>query len=132
MLELLHVNPSSGEPIYRQLNDQIVRLIVGGQLAVDEVLPSVRQIAEYLAVNPMTVSRAIQQLVDQGWLERRRGQATRVAPRKQQDSGTELLAPQLLALVQQARQLGLDKTSLLTLISDTWKQEANEDGNANG
>lgn len=66
MLELLNVNPSSGEPIYKQLHEQVVRLIVGGQLQVDDVLPSVRQIAEYLAVNPMTVSRAIQQLVDQG------------------------------------------------------------------
>ena len=81
MLELLNVNPSSGEPIYKQLHEQVVRLIVGGQLQVEDVLPSVRQIAEHLAVNPMTVSRAIQQLVDQGWLERRRGQATRVAPR---------------------------------------------------
>ena len=44
MLELLNVNPSSGEPIYRQLHEQIVRLIVGGQMQTDDVLPSVRQI----------------------------------------------------------------------------------------
>ena len=37
MLELLNVNPSSGEPIYRQLHDQIVRLIVGGQLQAQQL-----------------------------------------------------------------------------------------------
>ena len=68
MLELLNVNPSSGEPIYRQLHDQIVRLIVCGQLQAEDVLPSVRQMAEFLAVNPMTVSRAQQELVNQGWI----------------------------------------------------------------
>ncbi len=65
MLELLNVNPSSGDPIYRQLSEQIIHLIVGGQLPEETVLPSVRQMAEHLAVNPMTVSRAVQQLVEQ-------------------------------------------------------------------
>lgn len=122
MLELLNVNPSSGEPIYKQLQEQIVRLIVGGQLQEEDVLPSVRQIAEFLAVNPMTVSRAIQQLVDQGWLERRRGQATRVAARSEaMESGVSLLEPQLDALLTQAKQLGVSLPELLQLINERWQ-----------
>ncbi|WP_282166979.1 GntR family transcriptional regulator [Shewanella japonica] len=122
MLELIKVNPSSGEPIYRQLHEQIVRLIVGGQLQVDQVLPSVRQLAEHLAVNPMTVSRAIQQLVEQGWLERRRGQPTRVANRQSNDdtSGPQLLVPQALDLINQAKQLGISLEELQTLLSQQW------------
>ncbi|MBB1318498.1 GntR family transcriptional regulator [Shewanella sp. SR43-4] len=125
MLELLNVNPSSGEPIYRQLHDQIVRLIVGGQLHPEDVLPSVRQLAEHLAVNPMTVSRAMQQLVDQGWVERRRGQPSRVAARTSANSasGSSLLAPQLSELVEQARQLGVDYDQLQRLLAQYWDKE---------
>lgn len=125
MLELLNVNPSSGEPIYRQLHEQIVRLIVGGQMQTDDVLPSVRQMAEHLAVNPMTVSRAVQQLVDQGWLERRRGQPTRVAARhhSHETSGASLLTPQLDALVNQAKQLGVSLDELQGLIASHWSRQ---------
>lgn len=122
MLELLNVNSSSGNPIYKQLHEQVVRLIVGGQLQEEDVLPSVRQIANYLAVNPMTVSRAIQQLVDQGWLERRRGQATRVARRTEvMTSGVSLLEPQLNALLSQAKQLGVSQVQLLKMINQHWQ-----------
>ncbi|MBQ4832036.1 GntR family transcriptional regulator [Pseudoalteromonas sp. MMG010] len=124
MLEFINVNPNNGDPIYKQLQEQTVRLIVGGQLAVGEELPSVRKIAEHFAVNPMTVSRAISQLVDQGWLERRRGQPTRVAPQttmqtnEQQDS---LLFNAADQLIQQATQLGVSQTALLQLIKKRWK-----------
>ncbi|WP_394204202.1 GntR family transcriptional regulator [Shewanella waksmanii] len=123
MLEQLNVNPSSGEPIYRQLSEQIIRLIVGGQLQTDQVLPSVRQIAEHLAVNPMTVSRAIQMLVEQGWLERRRGQPTRVAERTMDvnTQGTELLSPQVKALVEQAKQLGVSIEQVQDAITKHWR-----------
>jgi len=122
MLELLNVNPSSGEPIYRQLHDQIVRLIVGGQLQAEDVLPSVRQMAEFLAVNPMTVSRAVQQLVDQGWIERRRGQPSIVAARNHADdtSGGSLMQPKIDDLVTQAQQLGVELDELQTLIAKKW------------
>ncbi|QLE83701.1 GntR family transcriptional regulator [Shewanella sp. Scap07] len=123
MLEQLNVNPSSGEPIYRQLNEQIIRLIVGGQWQTAQVLPSVRQIAEHLAVNPMTVSRAIQMLVEQGWLERRRGQPTRVAERQADvdSDSTELLTPQLQALIAQAKQLGVSIEQLQDALTKHWK-----------
>ncbi|MCG9698415.1 GntR family transcriptional regulator [Shewanella sp. Isolate11] len=124
MLEQLNVNPSSGDPIYRQLNQQIVRLIVGGQLQPQQVLPSVRQIAEHLAVNPMTVSRAIQQLVEQGWLERRRGQPTRVAEQAPSEkiSSAELISPQANALIAQAKQLGVSLEQLQAVIEASWNQ----------
>ncbi len=122
MLEQINVNPSSGEPIYRQLSEQIVRLIVGGQLEAEQVLPSVRQMAEHLSVNPMTVSRAVQQLVEQGWLERRRGQATRVANRETSDStsSVQLLKPQVIELLAQAKQLGISQDELKKLIDACW------------
>lgn len=123
MLERLSVNPSSGDPIYKQLHEQIVRLIVGGSLRAGDELPSVRRIAEYFAVNPMTVSRAISQLVEQGWLERRRGQATCVSA-VQPSSGmesTSLLLNDIDKLTQQSKQLGISLNKLQQLIQQRWE-----------
>jgi len=124
MLEFINVNPSSGDPIYKQLHEQIVRLIVGGQIQAGEELPSVRKIAEYFTVNPMTVSRAIGMLVDQGWLERRRGQPTRVAEQKPQstEQGQTLLYEGVDQLIQQAKQLGVTMNELIEIISQRWEQ----------
>ncbi|KTF15619.1 GntR family transcriptional regulator [Pseudoalteromonas sp. H105] len=123
MLEFINVNPNSGDPIYKQLHEQIVRLIVGGQLATGDELPSVRKIADHLAVNPMTVSRAIGQLVDQGWLERRRGQATRVAQKTTQktDQQETLLFKAIDQLIQQAQQLDVPQSTLSELIKKRWE-----------
>lgn len=123
MLEFINVNPNSGDPIYKQLHEQIVRLIVGGQIATGEELPSVRKIADHFAVNPMTVSRAIGQLVDQGWLERRRGQATRVAQKttQQTDQQESLLFKAIDQLIQQAKQLDVPQATLTELIKKRWE-----------
>ncbi|MFY8325636.1 GntR family transcriptional regulator [Pseudoalteromonas sp. ZZD1] len=123
MLEFINVNPNSGDPIYKQLHEQVVRLIVGGQLSAGDELPSVRKIADHFAVNPMTVSRAIGQLVDQGWLERRRGQATRVAQKtaQQTDQQETLLFKAIDQLIQQAKQLDVPQPALTELIKKRWE-----------
>src|SRR5687768_5509167 len=53
----IYVLPNSGVPIYRQLMDQLKAQVAGGRLAAGAFLPSVRQVAEELQVNPMTVSK---------------------------------------------------------------------------
>lgn len=123
MLEFINVNPNSGDPIYKQLHEQIVRLIVGGQLSIGEQLPSVRKIAEHFSDNPMTVSRAISQLVEQGWLERRRGQPTCVAQKSQQQTQQQdtLLFNGADQLIQQAKQLDVSQAVLIELIKKRWK-----------
>ena len=60
-------------PIYRQLRDRVVAMILDGLLADGEPLPSVRTVAAEFRVNPLTVLKAYQQLVDQGVVEMRRG-----------------------------------------------------------
>ncbi len=66
---MLHIQPQSPEPIYRQIGDQIRRLVAGGQLTPGTVLPSVRDVAATYAINPMTVSKAYSQLEAEGVLE---------------------------------------------------------------
>jgi GntR family transcriptional regulator len=60
-------------PIYRQLRDRIVAMILDGTLVEGDPAPSVRQVSVELKVNPITVSRAVQELVDEEVLEKRRG-----------------------------------------------------------
>jgi GntR family transcriptional regulator len=108
---LFVIQPASAEPIYRQLVEQLRRLIAGGQLAVGELLPSVREMAGFHAVNPMTVSRAYSLAENEGLLERLRGKGMAVAAGQRtahsQSQRLALLEPQLLALARQAQELEL-------------------------
>jgi GntR family transcriptional regulator len=61
------------QPIYLQIRQRIIELILSDQLSANDALPSVRQIATDLSVNPLTVTRAYQSLVDLGVVETRRG-----------------------------------------------------------
>lgn len=61
------------EPIYQQLRTTVLHRILAGTLAEGEAVPSVRQVATSERINPLTVSRAYQLLVDEGLLEKRRG-----------------------------------------------------------
>jgi len=74
----LSVAPTSGVPIYRQLVDQIRARVAGGHMEPGQFLPSVRQVAEQLQVNPMTVSKAYSLLEKDGVVELVRGQGMRV------------------------------------------------------
>ena len=60
-------------PIYRQLKEKVVSMILGEDLKPGDALPSVRQIAADFQLNPITVSRAYQELVDENIIEMRRG-----------------------------------------------------------
>lgn len=64
---------SDSLPIYRQIRDQVVAMILDGLLAEDGPLPSVRAVAAEGRVNPITVLKGYQQLVDEGVVEKRRG-----------------------------------------------------------
>ncbi|HWW21079.1 MAG TPA: GntR family transcriptional regulator [Steroidobacteraceae bacterium] len=115
--DLLHVQPSAPEPIYRQIVEQLRRLIASGKLLPGVELPSVREIAGRHAINPMTVSRAYSLLEYEGLLERQRGKgmivaATRRRPQSD-DSRLELLQPRLQEVARQARELGLPDRRVL-------------------
>ncbi len=79
---LISVDASETRPIYIQIIDEVRRAIVLGSLRADEALPSVRQLAVQLRVNPNTVSQAYRELERQGVVEVRRGQGTFVTGAK--------------------------------------------------
>jgi GntR family transcriptional regulator len=116
---LFSVIPGSPEPIYRQLMAQVRRCIAGGQLRAGDELPSVRDLAQSLAVNPMTVSKAFGLLEAEGLLARRRGLAMVVADPHQRarpaQDRAQLLRPTLERAAQESRQLQLSAAQALNL-----------------
>ena len=64
---------NDNQPIYRQLRDRVVAMILDGVLKEGDALPSVRNVAAESRINPLTVLKAYEQLVDEGLVEKRRG-----------------------------------------------------------
>jgi GntR family transcriptional regulator len=121
---LFSIAPGSPDPIYRQLIEQVRRLCAAGVLAPGDTLPSVREVAQALAVNPMTVSKAYNLLEMEGVLERLRGQGMQVAQRRRQAKGEReaLLRPALERAAREARQLELDDATILELFKQVLKE----------
>jgi len=87
----IQITPGSTQSIYRQITDQLRRMIALEKLAVGDAVPSVRQLAKDLVVNPNTVAKAYAELVRDGVLESHQGRGYFVAKRKNIFSKTERL-----------------------------------------
>ena len=116
---LFSISTGSAEPIYRQLIDQVRRLVAGGQLAPGDTLPSVRDVAQVLALNPMTVSKAYGLLEREGILQRQRGVGMTVADisrgTRSIAARAELLRPTLERAATETRQLELEPEIALSM-----------------
>ncbi len=125
--DLISLNPGATEPIYRQLVDQLRRRIAGGQLRAGDEIASVRELAEALAVNPMTVSKAYSLLEAEGLLERRRGLPMVVAQQHRRALSTAqrlaLLRPVLQRAAAEAQQLELSAEQALALFGTLLNEE---------
>jgi GntR family transcriptional regulator len=66
-------NWNDNQPIYRQLRDRVVKMILEGVISDGDALPSVRNVAAEYRVNPLTVLKGYQELVEEGLVEKKRG-----------------------------------------------------------
>ena len=108
---------NDNQPIYRQLRDRVVAMILDGVLNEGDPLPSVRNVAAEYRVNPLTVLKGYQQLVDEGLVESRRGLGMfiNVGARKLllQGERQKFLAEQWPAVHATIERLGLTPEELL-------------------
>lgn len=120
------LNPHSGIPIYRQLLEQVRRMVASGQLPVGTELPSIRDLGIKHAINPMTISKAYSLLEAEGLLERNRGKPMTVANRSRVQSipakRLQHLAPHLDQLVLAARQLELSESEVIKALRSKWSE----------
>lgn len=123
---LVNLDPQDARPLYLQIMDEVRRAIVTGSLRAEEPLPSVRELAGELVVNPRTVSQAYQELEREGVIYVRRGQGTFVSPTAKRGAGERrslALAVAKRALLE-ARRNGIGAEELVTMIQ---KLAARED-----
>jgi GntR family transcriptional regulator len=111
-------NWNDQQPIYRQLRDRVVAMLLEGVLSDGDSLPSVRNVAAEYRVNPLTVLKGYQELVDEGLVEKRRGLGMFVIEgarkrllKAERDRFLAEEWPQVMATIER---LGLDPQTLLS------------------
>jgi GntR family transcriptional regulator len=108
---------NDSQPIYRQLRDRVVKMVLEGVLTDGDALPSVRTVAAEYRLNPLTVLKGYQELVDEGLVEKRRGRGmyVREGARKAlvKDERQAFIDEQWPEVVSTIRRLKLDLDELL-------------------
>jgi GntR family transcriptional regulator len=109
------------QPIYRQLRDRVIEMILEGVLGDGDALPSVRNVAAEYRLNPLTVLKGYQELVDDGLVEKKRGRGMFVTPgarkRLLTDERQRFVDVEWPKIVETIERLGLDAGELLAAVS---------------
>ncbi len=108
-------------PIYWQLRDQTVAMILDGTLKPGDPLPSVRSVAADFQLNPLTVSKAYQHLVDEGLVKKRRGLGMFI----NEDARDQLLASERQKFIKDEWPVILEKIERLGLDLETLEKHSN-------
>lgn len=121
------VDARAATPLYDQIAAQVKQAVAGGTLTAGDALPSVRQLAVRLRVNPNTVARAYRELEADGVVESRRGHGTFVAASRRRLSPAgrrEAVRGAARRLVAEALAVGMAGDELEALVSSTWAELA--------
>lgn len=125
ILMMLNINPGSGTPIYRQLIEQMERMIMSGSIKPGDELPSIREIASHFEVNQMTISKAYSLMEAKNMVIRQRGKKMTVNELPSSSDRFELIQPAISELLNQAKQLQISDEDLL---NELRKQMETKDG----
>jgi GntR family transcriptional regulator len=124
---VLRIDPSDPTPIWSQIEDGVRRLVASGALKPGTAVPSVRDLARELRINPATVAKAYQRLADAGVLEVRRGSGTYVAdsppslPRAERAKQLREAATRYASL---AVTLGVSRDEAAEALESAWQKGA--------
>ena len=120
------INPTNGIAIFEQIARQVKYAVANGALRVGELVPSVRELATKLAVNPNTVARAYRDLQTDGFLEPIRGEGLRVtkqAIERSRKHRTKLLHDRIRLVVVEAKQSGITEEEFYAIVDELLKME---------
>lgn len=118
---LIHVNASSGVPVYVQIGTQVKNAVAAAALKKGDPLPSVRKLAVELRINPNTVARAYQELEREGVIGTVPGGGTYVAghaPRFLKSEKLRRLQPYARQIAVEGTQLGLDEEEIMQMVQE--------------
>ena len=122
---MFYVDTGSAEPIYMQIAAEVRRAVATGALRPDDPLPSVRQLAVELRVNPNTVQQAYRELEREGVVYVRRGQGSFIAPiALERVDATALLRAAAERALSEAERLGLGADALIDAVASLAREHA--------
>ncbi len=127
------IDPKSAVPIHRQIADQLRRSVAAGLLASGDRLPSVRELAARLLVNPNTVAKVYRDLERDGLLETRRGDGTYISARAASLAEADrrrLISERLEAVAREAQAFGLSDRAALGLFREALTNRRRKRGDA--
>lgn len=129
---LVNLDPRDERPLYLQIMVEVRRAILVGTLRAEDPLPSVRDLASELVVNPRTVSQAYRELEAEGVIYVKRGQGTFVAPdiHPDREERRALASGVARRALLDARRNGLGVEELVTMIREAAEEEVDPTGAA--
>jgi GntR family transcriptional regulator len=126
----LDVEAASAVPIWRQIEDGMRRLVASGRVESGDAVPSVRELAKALRINPATVSKAYRRLTEAGLLTVRRGEGTFVGELGNDEISNQrrlLLDEGAAAYIRVAESVGASRDEAASAVRDQWGS-ARDDG----
>ncbi|MGI5911062.1 MAG: GntR family transcriptional regulator [Syntrophomonadaceae bacterium] len=114
MITIINIDPKNPQPIFEQVKEGLKNLIICGVLKADEKIPSVREMAQILAINPNTIQRAYRELEGEGYAYQVTGKGTFVAAvvSGQNREKIEALMSEVLKLSRELIYLGITKEEI--------------------
>lgn len=131
----LHIDPRDARPIWRQIEEGVQHLVARGALPAGALVPSVRDLARELQVNPATVSKAYQRLTDAGVLVVRRGEGTFVSDTPPSSSDTRRngrLREEAVRYASLAVTLGASREEAVETFEAAWQSLGGNSGGGSG
>ncbi|MCT4542082.1 MAG: GntR family transcriptional regulator [Vallitalea sp.] len=121
---MIHIDLRSREPIYEQLIQNIKKLIFSGVLKPDEKLPSVRELASQLTINPNTIQKAYKELENQGYIYSARGRGNFIMPINEASKlkTYDELVDKLNEIIREANYMGMSKETIFNAINIIYEE----------
>lgn len=125
---MIQVDLRSRVPIYEQLYENVRKMILQGTLVEDEKLPSVRELASLLAINPNTIQKAFKALEKDGYIYSvsGRGNFVKGLNSTMMDQEQEVVYKRLYSAIEEAKLVGITKESILEGLTVCYKEENND------
>jgi len=122
---MLQLDLSDHRPLYEQIKEKLKALIISGVFKENEKIPSVRELAASLAINPNTIQKAYKDLESEGYIYSQKAKGSFVSPRQNAASEADIKAldKSLISTVTEMRFLGVSYETIIEKITEIYKED---------
>jgi len=122
---MLHLDYGDHRPLYEQIKDKLKQLIISGALKENDKIPSVRELASSLAINPNTIQKAYKYLESEGYIYSQKAKGSFVSPQNNtaKAADTSCLTENLKQTIRELKFLGMEKDTLLKIAEEIYKED---------